>query len=263
MKQKFKTTKQLITVVLLGLSLISSAQKDENREKPQHVTEEVTSKNKLEWIHLFEEGQEGITYETTSRDEDPNAQQHFKVVDNKIEVLYDWVGEEAPFALITTKKKYGSFDLELEYKWGDRKFAPRKEVKRDAGILFHVHNEVIVWPSSVECQIQEGDTGDLWVIKGPKVTVVEKNGEKKVIDTKENNFQSNKRYDLHEIEGWNHVRVEVRGSNSARFYVNGHLVNEVFDMSDKEGNKLKEGFISLQAEGAEIIYKNVRLQEVH
>ncbi|AUP78534.1 3-keto-disaccharide hydrolase [Flavivirga eckloniae] len=227
------------------------------------VTEEDTSKKKLEWINLFEEGKEGIDYVTTSRDKDPNAQQHFKVVDNRIEVLYDWVGEEAPFALISTKKTFSSFNMELEYKWGERKFAPRKEVKRDAGILFHVHNEVVVWPSSIECQIQEEDTGDLWVIKGPKVTVVEKNGNHKVIDTKVENYKSHRRYDLFEVEGWNHVRVEVRGSESARFYVNGHLVNEVLNMTDREGKKLKEGFISLQAEGAEIIYRNIRLQEVH
>ena len=34
------------------------------------------------------------------------------------------------------------------------------DVARDSGVCFHVQPPDVVWPVSVECQIQEGDTGD-------------------------------------------------------------------------------------------------------
>lgn len=213
------------------------------------------------WENPFEKGKQGIDYEVSSKKLE-NGNTHFKVKGNSIEVLYDWKGTKAPFATITTKKEYSYYNLELEYKWGDRKFEPRLEAKRDAGILFHIHNENVVWPSSVECQIQEEDTGDLWVIKGPKVMVVNADGTEKEIDTKVERFQSNRRYAMHEVEGWNHVRVEVRGAEGAKFYVNGHLVNEVKAMYNENGEKLEKGLIGLQAEGAELTYRKVRIQEV-
>ena len=165
--------------------------------------------------------------------------------------------------MITTNKEYSSYNLELEYKWGERKFEPRAEAKRDAGILFHIQGEKEVWPTCLECQVQEGDTGDLWVIKGPKVTVVEANGNEKVLDSKVKEYFQNVKYKNYETDGWNAVRVEVRGSESARYYENGHLVNEIKNMLDKNGDPLTKGNISLQAEGAELIYRNIRIQEIN
>ena len=56
----------------------------------------------------------------------------------------------------------------------------------------------------------------------------------------------------------------VRGDR-ASYYVNGHLVNEVTQLKQwndaaKEWQPLTKGRILLQAEGAEIFYRNVTLQ---
>ncbi|MFY0601253.1 MAG: DUF1080 domain-containing protein [Cyclobacteriaceae bacterium] len=224
------------------------------------VTEEEAGANSG-WINPFPKGGLGVDYEVSMED-DKFDQEHFEVGENTIETLYKWEGEEAPFALITTTKHYSSYNLELEYKWGDRKFAPRHEAKRDAGILFHIYKEPVVWPSSVECQIQEEDTGDLWVIKGPKLNVKNQDGSERFVDSAVKEYERSIRYDNFEINGWNHVRVEVRGDKSARFFVNGHLVNEVFDMKDENGDPLSKGRVALQAEGAELIYRNIRLQNI-
>ena len=213
------------------------------------------------WENPFPKGEMGKTYVVTNPPK-TDSLYHFKVNQNTIEVLYDWVGTKAPFNMISTTKEYSYFNLELEYKWGARKFEPRLDAKRDAGILFHVHGENVVWPSSIECQVQEHDTGDLWVIKGPSVEVVEANGSLKRIDTKLKDYQTNRRYADYEVEGWNHVRVEVRGSESAKFYVNGHLVNEIRNIQMKDGAPLDKGTIGLQAEGAELTYRNIRVQEI-
>ncbi|RKR14326.1 uncharacterized protein DUF1080 [Maribacter vaceletii] len=213
-------------------------------------------------INPFPKGEINTTY-TTSEKPNPENNKLFTVKNNRIEVLYTWKGNKAPFGIITTRKEYSHYNLELQYKWGERKFKPRLEDKRDAGILFHIQGEKVVWPSSLECQIQEHDTGDLWVIKGPAVIVIEKNGvEKKLDSSGDTAFLQNIKYEDHEIEGWNTVRLEVRGSKSARFYVNGNLINEIKNFVDKDKKPLSKGQIALQAEGAEITYRNIQLEEL-
>jgi hypothetical protein len=214
------------------------------------------------WVNPFPKGGLGTEY-VFSEDKIETGKKHFEVTDNSIEVLYDWVGNEAPFSMITTKKEYSHYNLELEYKWGERKFAPRLEAKRDAGILFHIKEGIKPWPTSLECQVQEHDTGDLWVIKGPTVTAIDGIGNESVLDSNGvKKFIQQAKYKDFEVEGWNAVRVEVRGSESAKFYVNGHLVNEIKNFKDANGKPLDKGWIALQAEGAELTYRNIRIQEL-
>ncbi|MGJ8737561.1 3-keto-disaccharide hydrolase [Zobellia laminariae] len=214
------------------------------------------------WVNPFPKDGLGKSYSITPNDL-PDNQQLFNIKKNKIEVLYAWKGDEAPFGMITTNKEYSHFNFELEYKWGERKFAPRLEAKRDAGIVFHIEGEKVVWPTCLECQIQEGDTGDLWVIKGPKVNWFQKDGSTLLLDSSgEKDYLEGDKYSNHEVDGWNKVRVEVRGSKSAKFFENGQLVNELKDFLNADGTPLEKGNIALQAEGSEIIYRNIRIQEV-
>ena len=218
--------------------------------------------NDAPWVNPFPNGEMGKTYITAPTDI-PDGQKLFEVKKNSIEVLYDWKGQKAPFGTITTTKKYSFYNLELEYKWGERNFEPRLEAKRDAGIIFHIKGENVVWPTCLECQIQEGDTGDLWVIKGHQVTWINKDGSEKLIDSGiKPHFLEGDKYANYELEGWNKIRVEVRGAEGAKFYENGHLVNEIKDLLDSDGNPLTKGNIALQAEGSEITYRNIRLQEI-
>lgn len=177
------------------------------------------------------------------------------------------------FAGITTKQSYSKYKLTLDYKWGEKKFKPRHEFVRDAGVLFHVHGEDVIWPRSVECQIQEGDTGDIWAI-GTQVTSkvspvirnyspegdsITRGGE----GIKFSRFHRG--YDWEKPHGqWNHLEIVVNGKD-AKYSLNGHVVNEALDMKfwnqeTKKMEPLTEGKILLQAEGAEIYYRNVFLE---
>jgi hypothetical protein len=94
------------------------------------------------------------------------AQELFVVRDGAIHVYPTQAdGSTQPFAGLVTRAEYSHYHLTLEYKWGARQFVPRADTVRDAGVLFHVHGDDIIWPDSVECQIQEGDTGDLWAVR--------------------------------------------------------------------------------------------------
>ena len=68
------------------------------------------------------------------------------------------------FGYIVTEKTFTDFHLVVEFKWGEKKYPPRENRVRDNGICYYVVPTDKVWPRSVECQIQEGDCGDFWLI---------------------------------------------------------------------------------------------------
>lgn len=68
------------------------------------------------------------------------------------------------FGYIVTEKSFTDFHLVVEFKWGEKKYPPRENAVRDNGICYYVVATDKVWPKSVECQIQEGDCGDFWLI---------------------------------------------------------------------------------------------------
>ena len=247
---KIRTTPIVTLLLYFGAFFLFSSQKS------------ATKKTSPKWENPFPKGELDKTYTFTPNNL-PEGQKLFEIKSNKIEVLYAWKGKKAPFGMITTTKAYSHFNLELEYKWGKRKFAPRNEAKRDAGIVFHVQGKKVIWPTCLECQIQEGDTGDLWVIKGPKVSWFQKDGSEKLLDSSgKKTYIEGDKYGNHEVDGWNKVRVEVRGSKSAKFFENGQLVNELKDFLNADGTPLEKGNIALQAEGSEITYRNIKIQEL-
>ncbi len=179
-------------------------------------------------------------------------------------------GSRQAFAALTTDSSYSAYRLHLEYKWGDKRFAPRDSSVRDAGVLFHVYDTGVFWPPGLECQIQEGDTGDAWLI-GARATSTLNGDARNFSPSGQPEVRTGERYTKFarsyswERPGWNNIDLEVSG-DSARFYVNGHLVNALSETrrpgTGSDWVPLTEGFIALQAEGAELFYRNVRMSSL-
>ena len=136
-----------------------------------------------------------------------------------------------------------------------------------------MHGEDVIWPFGVECQIQEGDTGDLWAIGTQVSSKVQqtirnyaKDSELVTRGTHDQKFQRFHRGYMWERSGWNKIEITVMGDH-AIFKVNGKVVNEAVDMKyrSEDGNSwipLIKGKILLQAEGAEIFYRNIEIKEL-
>ena len=177
-----------------------------------------------------------------------------------------------PFAGIVTERSYSRYVLKLEYRWGEAKFKPRDEMVRDAGVLFHLHEEGNIWPASVECQIQEGDTGDIWAISSRVTSTVQNvirnfspNGNRVTRGGKDPRFARFHRSYDRELPGWNQLEITVDGT-TAEFRLNGYLVNAItnmerWDESTESYIPLTAGRILLQAEGAQISYRNITIDE--
>src|SRR5262245_14945482 len=68
------------------------------------------------------------------------------------------------FVGLATLQEFGNYHLELEFKWGEQRFAPRADLPRDSGLLYHGSggpNSRTGWLESLEFGILEGgETGD-------------------------------------------------------------------------------------------------------
>ena len=197
----------------------------------------------------------------------------FKVHDGMIHILdLPVTDQNQEFGYIATNEQFGNYRLRLQYKWGEKRFPPRIYAKRDSGLLYHVVGPDAIWPRSVECQIQEGDTGDFWLLGNTGITttvestmVTPKKYQVGGIRYSQSNGRIVKSSTHDSLTDWNTVEVFVSGNESA------HLVNDVVV---NRGSKLREpdptnplvriplnqGRISIQAEGAEVYYRNIEIK---
>lgn len=189
-----------------------------------------------------------IRHNDKSVDPRQDPKKIFQVKDGVIHIS----GEE--FGCLTTDKDYENYHLKLEFMWGEKKWPPREKAVRDSGILYHGIGADKVWTKSVECQIQEHDCGDFYMVDGTSA----------VIDGKREPRYKKKTKDAEKPNGqWNTVEVICKG-DTVKHIVNGELVGEASGLSaDKEGKTpLTKGKIVLQSEGAEVFYRNITLTPV-
>ena len=161
----------------------------------------------------------------------------FRVEDGVIHVS----GEE--FGCLTTDEEFQDYRLLVEFRWGEKKWPPREKAVRDSGILLHGVGPDKVWTRSIECQIQEHDCGDFYMVDGTSI----------VVDGKPVKGYKKKTKDAEKPNGdWNTIEVVCDGDKITNI-VNGVVVNEGTMAS------VTKGKIVLQSEGAEVFYRKVEL----
>lgn len=182
---------------------------------------------------------------------------------------------------ISTLQEFGNYHLSLEFKWGELKWHPRKDRKRDSGLLYHAvgpHGaDYGFWMRSQELQIQEGDCGDYWGVAGGIMDIPAKGDtpEKYLYDpsaplldfsgTSEYGRRCIKNPDAEKPPGeWNIVEIYCLG-DTAVHVINGVVNMILYNSRQSEGGNelpLKRGKIQLQSEGAEVFYRNIRLTTI-
>jgi Domain of Unknown Function (DUF1080) len=169
------------------------------------------------------------------------------------------------FGYLITKQEYANYYLRAEFKWGEATHAPREGQARDSGILYHIQGEQKVWPTSIEYQICEGQTGDFYMTDGAALTGTDgkretgpANSAARIKRIGEGPWQNVTGYrdpngEIEKPHGeWNVAEIVVQGDN-VKQYLNGKLVNE--------GSKAypASGKILIQSEGAEIYFRDIKL----
>jgi hypothetical protein len=186
------------------------------------------------------------------------------------------------FGGISTQTEFTNYHLRLEFKWGKLKWAPRKNAKRDSGLLYHAAGPHGVghgfWMRSQEFQVQEGDCGDYWSIAKSIIDI-------RVTEVKPGEFRYDpdgqlqtfgegktagprcfKNPDAEKPSGeWNVLELYCHGDTSIHV-VNGKAVMKLYH-SRQPGDDTKElpltkGKIQLQSEGAEIFYRKLEIRSI-
>jgi hypothetical protein len=153
---------------------------------------------------------------------------------------------------VITETGYSNFHFKVDFKWGERRWGSRQNEKRDAGVCYNIgmNEPDSIWPKSIECQIQEGDVGDFWLLGFSTIQV---NG---VQNLPANHTRMIKQKDAEKPTGeWNTVEIISYNGKCVQI-VNGVIVNVGQNAS------VKEGRILLQSEFAEIYYKNVLIRKL-
>ena len=185
------------------------------------------------------------------------------------------------FGGISTTREYKNYHLRLEFKWGKLKWHPKRNAKRDSGLLYHAVGKHGAdggfWMRSQEFQIQEGDCGDYWGVAGGIADVpAVKEGDKKFVYTPgspllsfsekgPNGRNCTKNPDAERPTGeWNVIDLYCFGDTSIHV-VNDQVTMILFNSRQPEGDRevpLTNGKIQLQSEGAELFYRNLVLEEI-
>ena len=189
--------------------------------------------------------------------------------------------------MIYTEGSYRNYHLKLKVKWGQDMHPPRENGPRDSGLLYHGFGEpgsAAYWMGSQELQIQEGDMGDYWPVGDVEIDVpsVPKDSLYFIYEegaplrtyylaeiVRENLHDSLSRrrvFKSHDAERphgeWNDVELITFGDSSIHI-VNGEVVMRLYNsrnMRTKE--RLDEGRIILQSEGAEVFYKDLAIRGI-
>ena len=185
-------------------------------------------------------------------------------------------GTKQPQGYFSTVTEYSNYRLKFQYRWGSKRFIPRAQLKRDAGLMYHVVGPDLLWPTCVECQVQETDTGD-FVMVGTTLTIElgppaygypkyapggkPRSGLKwHVLNRGEYNDPPE---DL--LTDWNTVEV-IATDGALTHIVNGKVNNygvRPMRPDPKDPSReipLNRGRILFQAEGAEVIYRNIEIK---
>jgi hypothetical protein len=181
----------------------------------------------------------------------------------------DWGG-------IATQQSFSNYHLRFEVKWGEQKWPPREQAKRDGGLLFHCSEPYDYgskcWMRSIELQIQEADMADCHNV-GAGTALFQlsktKDGKEEVQQydpfadfmpytrrvCRSGNFES-------PAGSWTTGELVARGADAV-FIINGFVVNRVYTIFRTDLHEpVTAGRIQFQSEGSEHYLKNIELRSI-
>lgn len=186
------------------------------------------------------------------------------------------------FGGISTVQEFENYHLQLQFRWGDLKWAPRKKAKKDSGIMYNAVGAHGAdggnWMRSHEFQVQEGDCGDYWACAGAVADVMaklnpdstftyDKNGSLITFRIKNpTGRHCIKSTDAEKPSGeWNTVDLYSYGTTSVHM-INGVVNMVLLNSRQIEGDTetpLTKGKIQIQSEGSEIFYRNIKITSIN
>ena len=152
----------------------------------------------------------------------------WKIVEVENERYLKCVGE--PKGFLYTKKKFSDFVLTLEWKY-------TSDPNGNSGVLVYTQDEMRLWPVSMQIQLHQPKAGSVFPSDGAKGT------------------SSDVASLAHEVGKWNTCRIESNGGGLT-VTINGKIAAQV------SGCDPANGYIAIQCEGSETIFRRLRISEL-
>ena len=186
------------------------------------------------------------------------------------------------YGCLISKEAYANYHLQVQFRWGDKKWVPRMDLLKDSGVLYHSIGEPgaehwRTWMLSQEFQIMEGHTGDYWnqassamdiraytpeYLMNPMADATQdylhigEGGPYKNYCLRSNNYEK-------PHGEWNTLDLICYGDRALHI-VNGEVVmilkNSRYVNDAGDVLPLTEGKIQLQSEAAEVFYRGIRIR---
>ena len=251
----------LLAVCMLSVASASAA----SGEKPESEgwVPLFNGKNLDGWYSYLDSG---------GKNKDPKGV--FKVENGMIHILDVPMSDgKSDNGYLATTQEFSNVRIHVEYKWGTKRAS---EGKRNSGLLYLAVGPDRIYPTSLECQIEETDVGDLWIVNGASVTAFfiapsfpmyddDMQAGTRVRSAPGDSLRVLKSGDFENRDGWNSVDVILQGDQTTHL-VNGRIVNHARDIQQPDPANpsrmipLKSGRILLEAEGSEIWFRDVRVK---
>ncbi len=188
------------------------------------------------------------------------------------------------YGCLITKEEFKNYHFQLKYKWGDKKWAYRKNLLKDSGILYHSVGPMAAeywrsWMLSQEFQIMEGHTGDFWSQANSAIDIKAYKPESN-LDPLAHEAQEylpismNSPYRNYCLRSGNYEKPHDEWNTLDLFCFEGkslHVVNGEVVMILKNSRYIEEdgkeiplikGKIQLQSEAAEVFFKDIRIRKI-
>ncbi|MDB5138772.1 MAG: hypothetical protein JWR12_688 [Mucilaginibacter sp.] len=182
---------------------------------------------------------------------------------------------------ISTQKEYENYHLQVQFKWGVLIWGQKKGKKKDSGLLYHSVGkygaDYGAWMRSQEFQVEEGNCGDYWGVAGGMADIpVIKRSETEYVYSPQGTpltFSKGSKQGRHCIKNgdaekptgeWNTLDLYCHGDTSIHV-VNGKVMMILYHNKQLENGQelpLTKGKIQIQSEGAEIFYKQIKIQPI-
>lgn len=184
---------------------------------------------------------------------------------------------------LSTKSDYKNYHFSIQFKWGNKKYDPRKNLLKDSGVLYHAVGPHGVehwrsWMLSQEFQVMEGHIGDYWSQKNSEIDIkayIPEGLMSPAADYRADfisigKTQKNKIYCMRSANyekpsgEWNTLEL-ITFEDKALHIVNGEVVMILQNsryVKDGKDFPLTEGKIQLQSESAELFYKEAKIRSI-
>ncbi|MGZ3871755.1 MAG: 3-keto-disaccharide hydrolase [Mucilaginibacter sp.] len=203
----------------------------------------------------------------------------FSIVKDGSENIIRISGEN--WGAISTKKEYENYHLQLQFKWGTLTWGQKKGQNKDSGLLYHSVGkygaDYGAWMRSQEFQVEESNTGDYWGVAGGMADIpIIKKAETAYVYSPQGilaTFSEDSKQGRHCVKAgdaenpsgqWNTLDLYCHGDTSIHV-VNGKVMMILYHNRQMDNSRelpLTKGKIQIQSEGAEVFYRQIRVQAI-